>query len=174
MYARNVHSFSMGLAAPSGDLIVVRYIDKTEGGHPMRDIRADLKERLASMEAERNAIQAKARELDERIAALMKMLDVEDEIFSKDEAEKPKPKKLITEFVYEQLALRRMNKDEIQAVVVRAGYNIGRRSIHLTLVNLERVGRIRRGQDGRYERATDRRGDDERPPSFSGDMPRSH
>jgi hypothetical protein len=141
----------------------------------MRDIRIDLKERLAAMEAERDATLAKARELDERIAALTKVLDTED-IFSqpKNEKEKPRPEKSIADFVYEQLALRRMNKDEVHAVVARAGYDNGRRSIHLTLVNLERTGRIRCGRDGIYERATEKRGDEGRSPSFFTDTPRSH
>ena len=141
----------------------------------MRDIRADLCERLASMEAQRAEIQVKAKELDERIAALMKMLDVEEQLFAKNEAVKFKerPQQLLSEFVYDRLAERPMNKQEIRVTAERAGYDVGGRSIHLTLVNLARFGRVHCRQDGRYERSVERRGD-ERSSSFISDIPRSH
>jgi hypothetical protein len=127
------------------------------------------------MEAERAEIYAKTKELDEHIATLMQMLDMEDRRFPKQTTEENSvsPEKQIGEFVYDELGRRRMNKQEIRTVVESAGYNVGGRSIHLTLVNLERFGRIRCGEDKRYERSAER-ARDERSPSFFADMSRSH
>src|SRR6516225_7481791 len=101
----NVHSAYQCACGDDERLIGVRHRPRLRISS-MRDIRIDLKERLAAMEAERDATLAKARELDERIAALTKVLDTED-IFSqpKNEKEKPRPEKSIADFVYEQLAL---------------------------------------------------------------------
>jgi hypothetical protein len=141
----------------------------------MRDIREDLRERLSSLEAKRAEHHAALKELDEQAAAVMRMLDIEDREFPEQQPKggpAPTPTKVLSDFIYEELGRRRMNKAEIKVAAERAGYeNVGR-AVHLTLVNMARFGRVRCGEDKKYERSAEERGA-ERSPLFS-DMPRPH
>jgi hypothetical protein len=132
----------------------------------MRDIREDLKERLSSLEARRAEHHAALKELDEQAAAVMRMLDMEDRRFPEQKPNgAPAPTKALTDFIYEELGRRKMNKAEIKVAAERAGYeNVGR-AVHLTLVNLERFGRISVGSDQKYERSMLGSRSDERPSS---------
>jgi hypothetical protein len=113
-------------------------------------------------------------ELDEEATALMRMLNIEDQRFPEQKPSgAPAPTMALTDFIYEEIGRRRMNKAEIKIEAERAGYeNVGR-AVHLTLVNLERFRRINIGSDQKYERTARESGGDERTPFFS-DMSRSH
>jgi hypothetical protein len=118
----------------------------------MRDIRADLRERLRLLEARRAELQITLKDLDEETAAIMRMLDAEDRRFPPvPDNGQAMPEKILTEFIYEELVRRRMSKKEIRVVVEGAGYKVDGRSVHLTLVNLERNGRIQVADDQRYQ-----------------------
>jgi hypothetical protein len=120
----------------------------------MRDIRQDLKERLSSVEAKRAEHHAALKQLDQQAAAIMLMLDTEDRRFPepKPNSAAAAPTKALTDFIYEELGRRRMDKTEIKLAAEQAGYgNVGR-PVHLTLVNLARFGRISIGPDQKYER----------------------
>jgi hypothetical protein len=104
------------------------------------------------LEARRAELQITLKDLDEETAAIMRMLDAEDRRFPPvPDNGQAMPEKILTEFIYEELVRRRMSKKEIRVVVEGAGYKVDGRSVHLTLVNLERNGRIQVADDQRYQ-----------------------
>jgi hypothetical protein len=135
----------------------------------MRDIREDLKERLRNLEADRDKHHAALKGIEENIAMIMRMLDIEDQQFPKhdDTGDAPSPTKLLSDFIYEELGRRRMAKVEIRTAAEKAGYENAGRAVHLTLVNLQRFQRIRLGPDKKYEWSVER-GEPTAPSFFSG------
>jgi hypothetical protein len=133
----------------------------------IRDIRQDLRERLRTLEAQRDKLHVELKEAEQQIGVLMHMLEIEDRRFAdKAPSEVRKPMTKLSDFIYGELGRRRMTKEEVKIVAERAGYeNVGR-GVHLTLVNMEKSGRIRLVADNKYEPQTR---SDERPgtPFFS-------
>lgn len=134
----------------------------------MRDLRQELTERLRELEAQRDGFHTELKRVEDEIGVVLKMLDFEDRRFPKQQPKEiHRPTDPLGDFIYREIERRRMNKNEIKITAERAGYeNVGR-AVHLTLVNLERFGRIRVGSDGKYEILAAARNDQQLPPSFS-------
>jgi len=122
----------------------------------MRDIRHDIRERLTEIEERRSRLQTELSAAEDESHLLMRLLDIEDERFPANAAQAPsQPEQTAGDFVIDQLRKRgSMTKDEVRDAMERAGYFAGGeapgRSAHLTLVNLERSGRLRSDDSGRY------------------------
>jgi hypothetical protein len=139
----------------------------------MRDIRHDLRERLRTLEAQRDQLHANLKDAESQIAILMQMLEIEDRRYLEHSpSDIRKPTKKLNDFIYEELARRRMTKDEIKAVAERAGYEKVGRGVHLNLVNMEKSRRIRLGTDQKYEQQT--RTDERSGTPFSSTFSGSH
>jgi hypothetical protein len=122
----------------------------------MRDIRRDLKERLSSLEERRAQLQATLKVIEDESAVLMRLLDYEDHRFPSEQTNiEQSDRPVLGEFITQHLHSRPMTKPEIRALTERAGYlaksESPGRTIHLTMVNMERFGRVRKRHDGRYE-----------------------
>jgi hypothetical protein len=137
----------------------------------MRDIREDLRERLAAIQAASNAaieehenralaLQAdyrqKADALERERQAVLQMLKFEEARARPTEPGTARPPALpLAEFIITKIhANGMMTKEEIRAEVDQAGYLEGEatgRTFHLTLMNISGTGgRICRMSDGRY------------------------
>lgn len=117
----------------------------------MRDIRADLKERLEENERERSRIAARLKELDFATAALMNLLDLEDKRIG-DLFPENREKLTLLEFVLSELSDgQERSKDELRESAKKNNYSaeggsLGR-AIHATIMNLVRSGRIEEVND---------------------------
>jgi hypothetical protein len=137
----------------------------------MRDIRDDLRERLAANQAALNAatedhenqvlaLQADYRQktdaLERERQAVLQMLKFEEARASPTEQGGSRPPALpLAEFIIAKIyGTGAMTKEQIREQIDRAGYLEGEatgRTFHLTLMNISGAGgRIRRLSDGRY------------------------
>jgi hypothetical protein len=122
-----------------------------------RDIRADLKERLRTAVVSRDDFLAKAKEFDSEIDLLTKLLDQEERRFGqKVEVEKGSSDERapLQDFLLKKLAHNEMTKDDMKVFAEHAGYfssgaSAGR-SIHSTLLNLIRSGKVTTVAEGIY------------------------
>ena len=122
-----------------------------------RDIRADLKERLRTAVVSRDDFLAKAKEFDSEIDLLTKLLDQEERRFGqKPETDKgnDEEKAPLQDFLLKKLAHADLSKDDMKVFAEHAGYfengaSAGR-SIHSTLLNLIRSGKVTTVADGIY------------------------
>jgi len=122
-----------------------------------RDIRSDLQERMRTAVSSRDEYLAKAKAFDDEIDLLTRLLDQEEKRFSR-KAEIG-PKMLLPDFILEKLSHNEMNKEEIKVFAEHAGYfekgESSGRSIHFTLLNLIRSGKVTTVADGIYTRTDD-------------------
>lgn len=135
----------------------------------MRDIRDDLKERLAGIEARRASIRKALAETDDERTAILKLLEFEN----RRHTAPPRSNGLLSSlgslaaaaaavyslptYIEHALENRPLSKDEIKELTEKAGYFKGEESagrvLHATLMNMERNGRVRVREDGKYEKA---------------------
>jgi hypothetical protein len=111
---------------------------------PYRDIRSDIRDRMREAEAEREHHLKKAEEADQEAKVLARLLEKEEARFSNGGAfSVPKePEESLADFLLKLLEVRPMNKSEMREYAVRSGYVGDGRSIHATVVNLSRTGKI--------------------------------
>lgn len=125
----------------------------------MRDIRDDIRERLAAVEHKRQDFLAALKAQDDIKAALEKLLELEEArtrsgtVVNGNNHEKT-PTIPVADFLVGLLRERPRTKEELSELAARAGYYpdaeaVGR-AIHMTIVNMERSGRIHEVR-GRYE-----------------------
>jgi hypothetical protein len=119
----------------------------------MRDIRQDIRERLDLVEARRSSLERALKALNDEADALMRVLEAEDRRFLREPLA-TRPDGAMADFIVSEIDKRPLSKDEVLQVLERAGYLDGieapGRSVHLTLVNLRRGGRIRIADDEKY------------------------
>ena len=141
----------------------------------MRDIRKDLQERLTAAERRRIGVQAQLDELDKEVKLIRSLLDLENGRATATIEIPASPSMGITNGAQRRgelvilgalgvgksgvaaailNALTRIpaSKDVLREVVERdvPGLNSPARSVHLTLVNLKKRGRVREDADGTY------------------------
>jgi hypothetical protein len=128
----------------------------------MRDIREDLKERIATNNKRRADLKAhydvQTKALDDETALLSRLLAFEEHRFRvyRGGREFPAPTIPLAMFFVETLRkMGPMTKDELRRAAVKEGYfeddDDGGRSTHASLLNSERGNRVKRLEDGRYE-----------------------
>lgn len=123
---------------------------------PVRDIRDDLRDRLASIEEQEAQMAEALKRLGEQKAHYRRILEIE-------EGRYPLPGLLpndpdtalpLAEFLIEALRTRPRTKEELREMAEQAGYfsdtDFPGRSIHATLTNLQRSSRVRVGRDEKY------------------------
>lgn len=132
----------------------------------MRDIRNDLRERLASLDGQQYEVLAQYQEDKRRIdaereaavlriererAALKQMLDIEERRAQATPlASAAPPVAPLADFLITNISqIGPMGKEELRAVVEQAGYDSGR-ALHTTLMNITKAGRLCHAADGRY------------------------
>ena len=121
---------------------------KTASGATYRDIRADLQDRLDSAIASRDEHVAKANEYGVEADELKRLIEREDRRFA---AVKDTPEVTsLTDFIVDRLGQERMSKDSLRNLAASHGYDVDGRSIHATLVNLTRTGKVKEGADGTF------------------------
>lgn len=124
----------------------------------MRDIRDDLQERVEAAEKKRDDLLAQAKEQEELIATLKRVLELEEAPASRGRpsnghaAAKP-PEVSASEYILQLVRQRPRTKEEIRDLVEEAGYYpeaeaIGR-AVHFTIVNMTHSGKLRESH-GRY------------------------
>jgi hypothetical protein len=115
-----------------------------KGTQTVRDIRPDLRERI------RRAVLARE-DADAEILMLTKLLDREEREFgSNNQRGKSPPSLSLPLFILGQLRMKDMSKDDMRIYAQDAGYKADGRSIHATVVNLRRGGKISEIAPGLY------------------------
>ncbi len=118
---------------------------------PYRDIRADLKARLIATKAKRDEQQKLVEELDSEALLLTKMLDQEERRFGAAKADQPPAQAPLPDIIVESLARGKMDKDGLRHFAESKGIVVDGRSLHATLINLIRGGKIREVEEGLYD-----------------------
>jgi hypothetical protein len=108
-----------------------------------RDIRSDLEDRIGDATINRDRALAQAKEYEDDIALLKRMLDRENARYQRAINGKPKPTLPLDAFIEQHLKMRPMNKNDLWDYADKAGYDVDGRSIHATTMNLLRGGRIK-------------------------------
>jgi hypothetical protein len=120
----------------------------------MRDIRSDLKERLAQAERTRAGLTAQLKEVDAEVAALMNLMEIEDRRGVSDGKSQP-PAEPVQDFLISAISQNPMTKDELKNAAVARGYPVDGRSIHAYVTNLTKTGRLVKGRDEKFQVTTD-------------------
>jgi hypothetical protein len=108
---------------------------------PLRDIRPDLMARLRVASARYEKLMTEANEAKSDMDILQRLIERENARFQQVEASEPGVD--LTEFLYNTLQDRSMNKEEMRHAAEVAGFRrIDGRSIHAVTVNLHRTGKI--------------------------------
>lgn len=117
---------------------------------PLRDIRPDLKARLRAALENRDSHQAKVEEFAGEIDDLTRQLDRENARYGQERVrlQLQEPTESLTDFILQALRMRPMGKEDLRDSASRAGYSVDGRSIHATVVNLHRTGRIKEITEG--------------------------
>jgi hypothetical protein len=112
----------------------------------LRDIRADLQERLREALSKRDEFLAKAKEYDADVDMLQRLIDREDQRHktpASQAAQQQRPDEPLPDFVLNAIRIRPQSKGALRQAVANAGYDVDGRSIHATTVNLLRRGKIK-------------------------------
>jgi hypothetical protein len=114
------------------------------------DIRPDLKERLAKAMVSRDQAREALGFYEAEVRALTQLITLEDQRFAEPEEIEVEAKELpdLSVFMLEKLRKNRTNKDTLRQAAVAAGYDVDGRSIHATLVNLVRAGKVQEDSTG--------------------------
>lgn len=118
---------------------------------PYRDIRTDLKARLIAATAKRDEQQKLVEELDNEVLLLTKMLDQEERRFGAAKIEQPPTQAPLPDFIVESLSRGKMDKDDLRHFAETKGIAVDGRSLHATLINLIRAGKIKEVEEGFYD-----------------------
>jgi hypothetical protein len=118
----------------------------------VRDIRADLKERLTGAEAKRAQFTAALKTLDIEVDALMRLIQIEDQRDNGGSA-KPKNGLPLADFIVAMTEHSPMNKEELKAAAQANGYDTDGRAIHAHVTNLSRTGILVKGANETYRPA---------------------
>ncbi|WP_456620397.1 MULTISPECIES: hypothetical protein [unclassified Bradyrhizobium] len=116
-----------------------------------RDIRQDLKARMISAAAKRDEYQKQMKALDDEVLMLTKLLDQEESRFGSREPETTGASETLSTFILESLARGRMNKDGLRNFAESQGLVVDGRSLHATIINLVRSGKVKQVSDGFYD-----------------------
>jgi hypothetical protein len=116
-----------------------------------RDIRDDLKARMISAAAKRDEYEKQLKALDEEVLMLTKLLDQEERRFGTREPEAGESSETLSTFILESLARGRMNKDGLRHFAESKGLTVDGRSLHATVINLVRSGKVKQASDGFYD-----------------------
>jgi len=110
----------------------------------MRDIRSDLKERLATAEAKRAQFNASLKALDAEVDAIMRLLAIEEK---RDSAQSAQPENAIplAQFLLAAAEKKAMTKEDFRMTATAHGYQIDGRHIHAHVTNLVRSGELLKG-----------------------------
>lgn len=118
---------------------------------PNRDIRSDLKERMLLATANRDEHQKLAKAFDDEVLLLTKLLDQEERRFGSAKAEQVAPTPVsLSSIIVEGLTQDRMDKDGLKQFAEGRGFTVDGRSLHATIINLIRSGKIREVAEGIY------------------------
>jgi hypothetical protein len=132
----------------------------------LRDIRGDLRERLAALDGAQCDAIAEFQEAAERLhsshrekiekiegerAAIKQLLEIEERrALALPSLSKTPPLVALQDFLISKIAMYGpLNKDELRAAAEEAGYE-GGRTLHTTLMNITKGGRLHQHRDGRY------------------------
>ncbi len=116
-----------------------------------RDILAELKDRLREAIVERDEYLAKVGETEKLVEALTFLIDIEQQRLQPGaEAKSPEPSEALASFLFKELQVRSMTKDEMRFAAAKAGYDVDGRSIHAITVNMARTGRIKELSGGKF------------------------
>jgi hypothetical protein len=116
-----------------------------------RDIRSDLKERMVLAAGQRDEHQKLAEAFDEEVLLLTKLLDQEERRFGTPRVEQTAMPSSLSAFIVESLSRGRMDKDGLRQFAEISGLAIDGRSLHATLINLLRSGKIKEVDEGLYD-----------------------
>lgn len=131
----------------------------------LKDIRPDLEARLSGVqrvlaslsddyERDHAALleqyRAKEKELKNEVSVIKAMLDAESRRFGERVPEKPVENEDLDDFLLELLQSGPKFKSELKERAVAARRAADGRSVHFTLLNMKRSGRVRELPDGRY------------------------
>jgi hypothetical protein len=117
---------------------------------PLRDIRNDLRARLRDAVGRRDKHRKLADRCDAEVGMLTALLDEEERRFGSSPDEPAHTKSRIPDLIVEGLATGRMNKEGLQKYVETQGIKPDGRSIHASVVNLMRAGKIKRVLGGYF------------------------
>ena len=114
-----------------------------EGISPMRDLTADLKERLSLIEGKLGKARVEVRELENEQNLIRGLLEIEMRRAGRVAGEGPVARKPISEIINE-LFLKHgaVSKDTMRQTAEAAGHHAPARSIHANLMNLTRHGYV--------------------------------
>jgi len=124
----------------------------------MRDIRADLKERLSQCLTEERTLEARLEMLREKTQGIQALLKDEEERFQNSvvplfpDGDTGRLRKLIVHVFEEQK--RPLDLEEIKGEIAKTDYNFGEkkpgRAIHFALVGMGQTGELQRLDDKRW------------------------
>jgi len=116
----------------------------------LRDIRSDLKERLAAAEAQRAQLVQSLDDLDEEVRAIQSMLEIEDQRDIPNGHAKKRPSIPLEDFIVLKAKQRPMSKEDLRLAAVAEGFDVNGRHIHGHLMKLLRDQVVRENNDGCY------------------------
>lgn len=108
---------------------------------------------MLSAAAQRDDYQNKAKALDDEVLMLTKLLDREEQRFGATVQEVAAAQLSLPSFILDALMARQMGKEELRAKAEAAGFDPDGRSIHATLVNLQRGGKVTEISPGVFKAA---------------------
>jgi chromosome segregation ATPase len=91
----------------------------------MRDIRADIKERIAAVDAEKDRLEEEIDKLYNRLDMLQELLTEEETRLASEQVgpePKPQPTESLDDFVVKLFRRRALSKDELAEALDKAGY----------------------------------------------------
>jgi hypothetical protein len=120
----------------------------------MRDIRQDLKERIAAEFARREPHQDALKQIDENVANLQRLLEIEEgrNVNGAQKTAPSRPTVTLDDYLTKQLGKGPKTLKELTAAAIAAGYFAGSkespgRAIHGKLLNPMKAGTITRDTD---------------------------
>ena len=124
----------------------------------MRDIRQDLKERIAAEAARREPLQAAIEQIDQNIDSLTSLLAQEESRASGNGVDKTvhaRPTGPLQDYLLRMLGKGPKSLEELRASATAAGYFEGSsespgRAVHSKLLNPIRAGHVARDEDKKY------------------------
>jgi hypothetical protein len=111
----------------------------------VRDIRPDLKERLASAEAKRTTLTAELGSPEGEIRAVMNLIEIEEHRLGNANGHiNSKPLLPLEEFIVHRIRAGPSTKDALRIAAQAEGYEINGRNVHGHLLKLIRSGEVKK------------------------------